>query len=143
MNIRLFLVPENISEKEFLPYIKTIYGISGFKITKRNLSDIVSAIRSLEDFQDRWAFYTEILSSIELMAQIRMRGQPDFFLFGDKHISFCEFKSCNDKISLEQLFWFEQNKGLPQSIAMAFNYKDYFKDKQNADELNSEKQVKV
>lgn len=133
MNLRLLIVPETIKEKHFLAYIESEYDVRGYKINKINLHRITTVIRSMEDYQERWAFYIEVITKLESFIECRMRGQPDFFLYGKKSFSFCEFKSNGDKLSNEQLFWFEQNKDLPLSVAIAFNTKKYLKDKYNED----------
>ena len=46
-------------------------------------------------------------------------GSPDFIIWNEKELYFCEFKSKHDEFRLNQLEWFERFDMLPTAIAFA------------------------
>lgn len=131
MFCKVLIVPEEISEEGFLEWCRITYKVEGFRITKSRLFDIQQAITKLEDYSERWAYYSELINRIQILKEQRRNGLPDFFLYTPKSVLLCEFKGKGDKLSQEQIFWFEQNKDLPLAIAMAFNPEKLIKDEKN------------
>ena len=65
-------------------------------------------------------------------------GRPDFFIYKNRKYWFCEFKSKNDKLSIAQIRWFEDNN-IPAAVAVVKvnkqkkKVKNYFKDNLGVD----------
>ena len=141
MNCKILIVPTQIREEDFLAWCKINYGVGGFKMTKSNLFEIQEVIRNLEDYYERWAFYSELINRMQNLQQSKRNGMPDFFLYSKTFVLFCEFKTYGDALSQDQIYWIEKNKDLPLAIAIAYDPKydpKWIKDKQKEEDDKGE-----
>jgi hypothetical protein len=96
MKIKIFNIEENISEKEFPKYMEGL-GYSCKKIKSTNINSISKKLGETVKFE---------------------KGITDFFIWNEKEMYLCEFKSKNDAWRISQIIWAVKNNKLPIAIAL-------------------------
>jgi hypothetical protein len=122
MRLKIFKIKEKIREKDFPKWIKEEHGYECIRFINKNMEKIKSIVGFIFIF--------------------RSTGKPDFFIYKKKEFYFCEFKSYNDGLKIQQIEWFANHKNFPIAIAIsgANNYRYEFKDKE---EVENERCMKI
>jgi len=130
MIAKVISIPEFITEKTFLEYMRTSHNLNGIKFNKSNFHKIGEIMSEMEDYAFKWSDYQSVTSRI---LRSFGKGSPDFLVYNKKHFMLCEFKTKNDPLSPTQIFWFDSHSDLPLGIIIAGN-PDYVQEKENLDE---------
>jgi len=122
MNIKVIKIRSNTTNNKtaILELEKLGYNVIKFSVDRRKngKQKVVEVIRS-------HIKYGESLNSTLLFEGVISilnwkefwKGSPDFIIWNEKEIYFCEFKSKQDSFRLNQLDWFERFDMLPTAIA--------------------------
>lgn len=128
MIIKFIKLPINTTEKNAEMEFKKIgYNTLKFNIDRRTRAKhkVIEVIRNHNKYKENFnnTLLFEGLISI-LNRKDFWIGKPDYIIWNDKEIYFCELKSKGDNFRLNQIEWFEKFEMLPNAIALAIK-EDY------------------
>lgn len=128
MIARIILIPEEIKERDFPDWIMCKdKRIEVIKFDTDHMNLIIYCIEKIKDYSSKKEYYKRIIDRLSFSESL---GAPDFFVTNGETFFLAEFKSYRDKLSQEQIIWFEKNQDLPLAIIMAYSSNIELKDKQ-------------